>query len=95
MKRMLNARLLILSLTAWQVLGQAPGDFTPTCREGMFAENFPADVRILLDSTDYLNLFEGSGAVWVERDFDGDTTPATNVRDSIITIEVCENSLTL
>ncbi len=81
----MNARLLlILSLTAWQALGQAPGDFNPTCREGTLFKTFPADVKLLLDTFDYLNLFEGTNAVWTERDFDTDGSTSTNVRETTI-----------
>ena len=74
---------LVLSLAVtWQALGQAPGDFDPSCREGTNAENknFPPDTEVLLDTTDYTFLFEGINFVWVERDFDSDDT--NNVRKS-------------
>lgn len=79
-------RLLIISLVTWQALGQAPGDFDDGCRQGTFAGNkmFSSDTEILLDTSDYLFLFEGDGAVWVEEDFDTDTN--VNVRGADILV---------
>ncbi len=75
-----NIRVLIILLVKWQAMGQAPEDFNSVCREGMLGENknFSPDTQILLDTSDYFDLFENTGAVWLERDFDDDTN--INVR---------------
>ena len=60
---------LVLLVTVWQALAQAPGDEDSTCvrQRGAYAPN----TRMLMDSHNYEQLITGSGAVWQARDVDG------------------------
>ena len=73
-------------------LSQAPGDHDEACRSDVneAAHRFPMEWRILMDTYDYVNLFEGTTPppVWSERDIDGNTT---NNWEQLS--EVCQRSM--
>ena len=58
--------------------GQAPGDYSLSCRKGIHAPEhiFPMEWKVLVDTYDYVNLFAGTipPPVWKEGDIDGDTS---------------------
>ena len=60
---------LVLLVTVWQALAQAPGDEDSTCvnQRGPY----PSNTRVLMDSRNYDQLITGSGAVWQALDVDG------------------------
>ena len=60
---------------AFTQFGEAPGDFDGFCRHTerfVQLHTFPAEVKILLDTYDYVNLFRGFGRTWITFDNDGD-----------------------
>ena len=60
---------LVLLVTVWQVLGQAPGDENSRCvnQRGVY----PPNTRMLMDSRNYEQLITGSSAVWQALNVDG------------------------
>ena len=68
--------LLYLLIGLSLASGQAPGDFSPRCRRGIFLADhiFPAQWKILMDTFDYENLFDPTirEPVWTTLDADGD-----------------------
>ena len=60
---------LMVLVTMWQALAQAPGDESSRCvnRHGPY----PPNTRMLMDSRNYEQLITGSSAVWQARDVDG------------------------
>ena len=68
--------LLAIFVAVWigQSSGQAPGDYDETCRMGMDAalHDFPAEVKILMDTFDYTALYGSAGTPWTAVDGDGD-----------------------
>ena len=61
---------LVLLVTVWQVLAQAPGDEDTRC-VNQRGDVYPPNTRMLMDSRNYEQLITGSSAVWQSRDVDG------------------------
>ena len=59
----------VLLVTVWQASAQAPGDESSTCVNQRGA--YPPNIRMLMDSRNYVQLITGSGAVWQARNVDG------------------------
>lgn len=66
-------KLVIFSLLAWQVFGQAPGDYMLECRIRNLDKTFPKEVVILMDTNDYISVLGRVMSPWLERSLDGDT----------------------
>ena len=78
------------------VKSQAPGDEDNRCQISPYVHTYEDDVKILMDSYNYLQLLPGNGtgnppiasALWNDMSFDGNdiisTTSATYVRAYIV-----------
>ena len=72
------AAVLAIKFCCWSIaFGQAPGDYSATCRSGVnaAAHIFPAEWRVLVDNYDYQNLYNPDASpapVWTDNDVDGD-----------------------
>ena len=79
---------------ALQVAAQAPGDHFQFCRNGTTTNSarhvFPEEWEILVDSYDYLNLFEGNNAPWRSTSQDSDSDQVGVQAEEI---SMCTNSL--
>ena len=66
--------LFLIAACLNSVWGQAPGHHEDTCRTGMNAalHIFPAEVKILMDTFDYITLYGSAGTPWTAVDGDGD-----------------------
>ena len=83
---------VFLLLIVSQCSAQAPGDEDDRCLRSPYVHIYEDDVKILMDSYNYLQLLPGNGtgnppiasALWNDRSFDGNdivsTTAATYVR---------------
>ena len=60
---------LVLLVTVWQVSAQAPGDENSRC-VNQHGGVYPPNIRMLMDSRNYIQLITGSSAVWQARDVD-------------------------
>ena len=84
--------LLLLTLCVGRLQAQAPGDEDDRCLSSPYVHTYEDNVKILMDSYNYLQLLPGNGtgnppiasALWNDRSFDGNditsTTAATYVR---------------
>ena len=53
---------LVVLVTVWQTSAQAPGDESSGCVNQRGA--YPPNISMLMDSRNYEQLINGSGAVW-------------------------------
>ena len=84
--------LLLMTLCVGRLQAQAPGDEDNRCLSSPYVHIYEDNVKILMDSYNYLQLLPGNGtgnppiasALWNDRSFDGNdidsTTAATYVR---------------
>ena len=77
---MLFRSATLFSFLISSVLAQAPGDGDAPCVET--GARYAANVRVLMDSRDYVDLLQGENSVWQQVDNDNNNTEhvTTSVR---------------